>query len=96
MARERMVTRTIECTLVEFLAVDIVTTNTRKDYTYVTGNVAPEKMLEAVKRLEETDTCKVVAILSQERHDRLYGMKEQDFFSLAIELDPETRKPLNS
>ena len=94
MARERMITRTIESVSVEYLAMRISTRETVQDFIEVTGVQDDKKLLEAVKKEVETADFKVVAIVNSEKVERLFGMREQDFFNIAIELDPETRKPI--
>ena len=41
------------------------------------------------------DEC-FVAITASEKVDKLYGITPSDFMAHAIELDPETRKPLET
>lgn len=96
MARERMVTRTIETTVCEYIALDIISKETVQDYVEITGITDEKKTLDLVKKEIETDTFKVVAILNTSKHERLFGMKEQEFFNMAVELDPETRKPIDA
>ena len=92
MARERMVTRTIESVWVDYLAMRISTRETVQDFVEITGAQDDKKLLDLVKREVETDDFKVVTIIGTEKVERLFGMREQDFFRLAEELDPETRK----
>ena len=95
MARERMVTRTIESTLVQYLGLNISTRETIEDVTEIAGIVPDNKLLDVVKKDCETDTFKVVTITGTEKRERLFGMREQEFFENAIELDPITRKPID-
>lgn len=48
---------------------------------------------KAVKAANPEET--VVSVLSYVRDEKLYGVKEEVFMTNAIELDRETRKPLN-
>lgn len=95
MARERMVTRTIESTSVQYLGLNISTRETIEDVTEIAGIVPDNKLLDLVKKDCETDTFKVVTITGTEKRERLFGMREQEFFENAIELDPITRKPID-
>ncbi len=94
MARERMITRTIESTKAEYIGMYISTRESIADTIEITGVQDDNKLLDLVKAELETDDFKVVAIVNSKKVERLYGMREQDFFNMAVELDPETRKPL--
>ena len=97
MARKPMVTRSFELTVSVIMFVE---TTTQKVYfkevetprTY-TDN---DKLLKAIKSTEETDTQKVVCVQSSRVITKLYGMSESDFLKYSIELDPETRKALET
>ena len=93
MARERMVTRTINVTIVEAICMDITTVETSFRKLELTGETYDTSTaLKALKKEYETDTFKVVAVNGLETIERMFGMKETDFIRLAVELDPETRK----
>lgn len=89
MARVPQVTRTIQTTNVSVLCmdiqnrepvnIDVVLPRTYKD---------DETMLNAVKKIAETDTIKPVQIVSSMVQETLYGMSEQDFISHAEVLPP--------
>lgn len=97
MARTRMVTRTINVTVVEAMCVDTTTTEvTIKDLELTGETFTEEKALKALKKEYETDTFKVVAIKKMEVHEEMYGLKEIDFLKVAQKLDPATRKALES
>ena len=100
MARQQMVTRTVDSTLVTALCVDITTQETLTNSYDISGKFADdekgsEKLLKATKKVAETDTIKVVSILSKENKETLMGMTEQEFMSLAKELPPRTKKDTN-
>lgn len=53
----------------------------------------PEKLLADLRKAYETDSVKIVSVVSTEEINKLMGITEEDFFAHAVELDPETRKP---
>lgn len=92
MARERMVTRTVELTIAEVMTLD--TTNAKVEVIAyeVGGGLTDEKaILKAVKKLHETDTFKCVAVQSVTFREILYGMSEADFIMYAKVLPPRTK-----
>lgn len=95
MARERMVTRTITNITVKALCMDTDTCEVSRN-TYSIGNIETDEkiMLKVTQQLYETDTFKIVKIEDYDITERLFGMSEVDFMKYAIELNPETRKPL--
>ena len=95
MARERMITRTITDTIVTALCMDTDTCEvSRQDFRL--GNIESdvEVMLKVAQKKYQTDNFKIVKIEDFVKNERLYGMDEVLFMEYAIELDPETRKPL--
>lgn len=97
MARQQMVTRTVESTKVSALCVDLTTQETLAQEYNISGKFADdekgnEKLLKATKKVAETDTIKIVSILSKETQETLMGMTEQEFMSLAKVLPPRARK----
>ena len=97
MARVRMVTRTINVTVIEAMCVDTATAEVTIKELELTGETyTQEKALKVLKNEYETDTFKVVAIQKMEVHEEMYGLKEIDFLKVAQKLDPATRKALES
>lgn len=97
MARQRMVTRTVTGTEAEVKIVNIEASEITTIKVTVGGEFTDnEKLLKAIKKQTETADLKVLAIVSTTKIDKLYGMLEADFIRLAKELDPETRKALES
>lgn len=97
MARTRMVTRTINVTVVEAMCLDTQTAEVTVKSLELTGETfTDEKALKALKKEYETDTFKVVAIQKMEVHEEMYGLKEIDFLKVAQKLDPATRKLLDN
>ena len=97
MARERMITRTINVTVIEAMCVDTLTADVTLKELELTGETfTEEKALKALKKEYETDTFKVVTIQKMEVHEEMYGIKEIDFLKVAQKLDPATRKLLEN
>ena len=95
MGRIAMVTRTINFTEVTALTVDVVAQSTATQVYTLSGTYAEnEKLIKALKKEYESDTIKIVSVLSTEVQEKLYGMTEQEFMSLAKVLPP--RKIYNS
>lgn len=94
MAREKMVTRTIEVTTAHYTALDVTTSQVMTGVISITGNYSNEDALKYAKKHLDTDVFKVVIINELLISEKLYGMLEYDFIEQAVELDPETRKPL--
>ena len=89
MGRIAMVTRTINFTEVTALTVDIVAQATATQVFTLSGTFTEnEKLIKALKKEFETDTIKVVSVLSTTVNEKLYGMTEQEFMSLAKVLPP--------
>lgn len=95
MARVRMVTRTINVTVIEAMCVDTATAEVLIKELELTGETfTEEKALKALKKEYETETLKVVAIQKMKVREEMYGLKEIDFLKVAQKLDPVTRKAL--
>lgn len=95
MARTRMVTRTINLTVVEAMCVDTASAEVSIKELELTGETfTEEKALKVLKKEYETETFKVVAIQKMEVREEMYGLKEIDFLKVAQKLDPTTRKAL--
>lgn len=91
MARERMVTRTVELTIAEVMTLDTTTAEVRViPYEIGGGLTDPAAILKAVKKLHETDTFKCVAVQNVSVKEILYGMTEQEFIAHAKILPPRT------
>lgn len=95
MARVRMVTRTINVTVIDAMCVDTSTAEVSIKELELTGETfTEEKALKALKKEYETETLKVVAIQKMKVREEMYGLKEIDFLKVAQRLDPATRKAL--
>ena len=88
MARERMVTRTVESTIAHAMCIDTETANVSIEQFRISGKFEEKELLKKLKKIYETDTFKVVAIQSTEVEEKLYGMTEELFISMAEVLPP--------
>lgn len=95
MARERVVSRTINAIEVSAICMNIETMENSVEVLNLTGDVpSNDVLLKKLRKEYETTTYKVVAIKDVKVYEKLYGMPEVKFLEYAVELDPETRKPL--
>ena len=97
MARKPMVTRSFETTLCEVMTVNTETATieniiVRLSRTYKSD----DECFKAVCDNVNTNTVKAVKIITAWTETKLYGMSEKDFLTFAVELDPETRKILET
>ena len=89
MARERMVTRTVDLTVAEVMCVDVTTAEVTIENLEVSGLYSDnEKLMKQLKRVYEDDTHKVVSIQKTDVKEILYGMTEIDFIKNAVILPP--------
>lgn len=97
MARVRMVTRTINVTVAEVMAVNTTSCEVSIKELELTGETfTEEKALKELKKLYETDELKLVAIQKLDVREEMYGLKEVDFLKVATKLDPSTRKMIET
>ena len=89
MARERMVTRTINFTEVSVISMNIETVTPQHEVIRIAGVFDNDKaLLNKLKNRYETDLYKIVAITDTKVIEKLYGMSEEDFIEYAKELPP--------
>ena len=89
MGRIAMVTRTINFTQVTALTVDVVAQATATQVYTLSGIFTDnDKLIKSLKKEFESDTIKIVSVISTEVQEKLYGMTEQEFMSLAKVLPP--------
>ena len=92
----KMVTRSVIGTEI---TAKVVNKNTDEVTTYtavVSKSVDDEKA--ATKELAKVipDELVIIKIESTSRVEKLYGVDQQQFMDMAVELDPVTRKPLTN
>lgn len=92
-----MVTRELIGTEANVLVVDTVNAATDyKQFTIQGKYKTTEHLLKAIKKIYETDACRIVKVINSDEVHKLYGMPTEQFYAHAIELDPETRKPIET
>ena len=97
MARAPMVTRELIGTEANVLVVDPVNAATGYKLFTIQGKYkTTDHLLKAIKKVYEGETCKIVKIINSKEVHKLYGMPTEQFYAHAIELDPETRKPIET
>ena len=97
MARAKMVTRTVVGTEVEIMVFEATTNEVTTIKQIIGGQYADDKkLLKAVEKAVNTETLKVLKVVTSTPADKCYGMSETDFLKYAKELDPKTRKLLES
>lgn len=93
MARERMVTRTVELSVCEVLCLNTTTANPEIRTYEIGGGITDEKaLIKTIQKLYDTDTFKCVAISNVTQKEILYGMPESKFIELATILPPRGTK----
>ena len=93
MARERMVTRTVELSVCEVMCMDTVKAEVQIRTFEIGGGLSDEKvLLKTIKKQYETETIKCVAISKITHKEILYGMPENQFIELATILPPRGTK----
>ena len=88
MARERMVTRTVKGTAVKAIACAIPEMK-MEERTFIMGaDFTPEKAIDQVRKAYENPNTSIVAILSMQNVEQLYGMSEEKFIANATAVPP--------
>ena len=89
MARERMVTRTVEVNTVEVMTVNVETADVQIREFKLCGEYGKKKdALTLLKKQYETETLKLVNITNHSVETVLYGMPERVFIEMSVVLPP--------
>ena len=89
MARERMVTRTVEVNIFEVMTVNVETAEVQIREFKLGGEYDKKKdALTLLKKQYETETLKLVNITNHSVETVLYGMPERMFIELSEVLPP--------
>lgn len=87
MARQPMVTRTIQSTHANVLCLNITDGEPFNTTVILPRTYKDDKaMMKVVEKKLNTEDVKAVHIVSSEVHETLYGMSEDDFITFAHEL----------
>lgn len=93
--REKMVTRSMKVTNATVLMVNLETQQTETQVVSMPNVYKDDtKLMKALVKSYEGSNLKPVHVSETNVVEKLYGMSEKAFMDSAIELDPETRKPL--
>ena len=93
MARQPIVSRTIQTTKANVLCIDVENERPFTKEVVLPRTYKDEKsMLRKIKPLIETDTLKVVHVQSFVVESTLYGMTEEEFIQFAQILPPRKNK----
>ena len=93
MARERMVTRTVEVSVCEVMCMDVVKAEVIMRTFEIGGGITEEKaLLKAIQKANDTPTFKCVTITNTTTKEILYGMPESEFIKMAKILPPRGAK----
>lgn len=91
MARQRMVTRTVNETIVSVMYVNVETAEVGyTDYKLAGTFETNDDILKYIKKNYEDDTLKYVNVMHKKVQETLYGMPEAEFIALAKVLPPRT------
>lgn len=88
MRKEKLITRTITVSTVEFMCLNTETANVEIVTDELIGKVDNETALKMYKATAETDIFKVVSCQSVSYNEQLYGMTEKEFIEHAKILPP--------
>ena len=88
MARERMITRTVEQTRVRVMAINVNTVEVEFIECTIGGVYTTEALMKKLKKMYDTEELKLVHIDKQETEEVLLGMTEEDFIRYAEVLPP--------
>ena len=90
MARERMVTRTVEEAEVKVMTLSVSTQAVGETVYKISATIDKAKALAYIQKTYDTPELKNVVITDYTVHEILYGMPEQEFISRAKVLPPRT------
>lgn len=84
MARtKRMITRTVEQTSAQVMTLEVTSADVQVRTFDIGGKYTDEELLKKLQSLFQTETFKLVHIVSQTCKEVLLGMDEDDFIRLA-------------
>ena len=95
--RKPMVTRSFDTMVCTVMAVNVNTKAVSNKEVTLSRVITDSKKLENTLRdICNKDEDKFVMLVSTKTVTKLYGMSEADFLKYSVELDPETRKILDT
>lgn len=94
MKAKQYFSRSIKSTKVVCMVVDTTTAEvSNKAFILSQLPKSDEKLLTNIRKEYETDSEKIVSVVSKEPIEKLMGITYEQFFENAVELDPKTHKP---
>ena len=90
MARERMVTRTVDEAEVKVMTLTVSTQEVGNATYKISATIDRHKVLPYIQKNFDTAEVKNVVVTDYTVHEILYGMTEQEFISRAKILPPRT------
>lgn len=92
MARQRMVTRTVNQTTCKIMCLNTNTAEVSIIEQSIGGTYDDATLLKKMQSIYETSHFKLVSIMEQRTEEVLLGMSEEDFIRLATVLPPRGTK----
>lgn len=94
MAREKYITREVTFTEVSALYLNKQLLTNEEKLTILVGSFDNEvDILKELNRVNKDELLTPIHVMEYNTTSKLFGLKENDFINLAIELNPETRRP---
>lgn len=92
--KEKMITRTFKITHVSVMRLCTITAQAETVDVSMVGSFSnKDELLNAIKKEYETETMLYVMVMSSFETEKLMGISENDFYSMAVELPPRTTVP---
>ena len=94
MAREKYITREVTFTEVSALYLNKQLLTNEEQRTILVGSFDNEvDILKELNRVNKDELLTPIHVMEYNTTSKLFGLKENDFINLAVELNPDTRRP---
>ena len=94
MAREKYITREVTFTQVLALYLNKQLLTNEEKLTVLVGSFDNEvDILKELNRVNKDELLTPIHVMEYNVTSKLLGLKEEDFINLALELNPDTRRP---
>ena len=94
MAREKYITREVTFTQVLALYLNKQLLTNEEKLTVLVGSFDNEvDILKELNRVNKDELLTPIHVMEYNVTTKLFGLKETDFINLAVELNPDTRRP---
>lgn len=91
MARQRVVSRTINSYKVVAQTADLVAGKVVEMVYYVPAQISAEKLMDYIRKHESTESTVPVAVVSVTTESQIYAMTEADFLKVARPMTPDRK-----